>query len=71
MFWGMLRILAEFPLFALDRNLREPGKTESLSPRRRQVDDAAANKRAAIVDRHHYGASIAAIGDSNLGSERK
>lgn len=63
--------LLQLPLFALDRNLRKSGKSEGVSRRRRYVDNAPANKRAAIIDRHHDRAPVAAIGDQNPGSERK
>jgi hypothetical protein len=57
-------------LFAFDRNRRKPGETESVGPRRRHIDNAPANKWTAIIDRNHHRSSIAAIGDSKLGSER-
>jgi hypothetical protein len=41
-------------LLAFDRDLREPRKTELMRGRRSDVDDAPANKGAAIVDRDHH-----------------
>ena len=58
-------------LFAFDRNLRKPGKAESLSPRWRHIDNAPPHEGTAIIDRDHHGAPIATIGDSNPGSERE
>lgn len=58
-------------LFAFNRNRRDSGKAKSVRGGWRDIDDAAAREWPAVVDRHNYRASIAAIGDANPRSERQ
>jgi DNA topoisomerase I len=58
-------------LFPLERDGCQAGHAQRKRGRRRDVDDATTHKRPPVVDRNDHRASVAAIGDPHLRSERQ
>ena len=65
-----VRYARELVVVRIQRDLRQPGKSESSRGCRRQVDNATAHERAAIIDRYDHGTPVVLIGDLDLGAER-
>ncbi len=56
---------------ARERDRREPRERQGSRPCRRQIDDAAADERPAIVDPHHHRLAVALVGDAHHRAERQ
>ena len=53
------------------RHRREAGEAERLRRRRRHIDDAAFNERAAVVDHNRDRLAVALVGDGDMRAERQ